>query len=270
MLLEHGLPPEVQVWIIRKRIPRSTDTLEQCGLVPGEQSSIYLYLASRQAAGLTDETYQRKYGVLFGGKDQGQILLFFLPLESLAKEIFFFFFSKFTFMRMNIKYFDDALLKNHTKCIWFRSRNWGCLVTWFCYQLIAKPGNKTASVPWPDPYKGLTLYSFSADDPNADLAARLEDVQLDTSAVGTPPAPAQAPSPAGSETTVTQESEAGNQGNPLAEVLQGSAGRATPNLPAPPPEPEPQPQVRQAVGHCDGVNPLRLGQNGSHFVDSNF
>ena len=28
----------------------------------------------------------------------------------------------------------------------------GCLVTWFCYQLIAKPGNKTATVTWPDPY----------------------------------------------------------------------------------------------------------------------
>ena len=27
----------------------------------------------------------------------------------------------------------------------------GCLVTWFCYQLIAKPGNKTATVSWPDP-----------------------------------------------------------------------------------------------------------------------
>ena len=34
---------------------------------------------------------------------------------------------------------------------WVRSRNCGCLVTWFCYQLIAKPGNKTATVPWPDP-----------------------------------------------------------------------------------------------------------------------
>ena len=30
-----------------------------------------------------------------------------------------------------------------------RSRNCGCLVTWFCYQ---KPGNKTAAVSWPDPY----------------------------------------------------------------------------------------------------------------------
>ena len=28
--------------------------------------------------------------------------------------------------------------------IWVRSRNCGCLVTWFCYQMIAKPGNKTA------------------------------------------------------------------------------------------------------------------------------
>ena len=26
-----------------------------------------------------------------------------------------------------------------------------CLVTWFCYQLIAKPGNKTATVSWPYP-----------------------------------------------------------------------------------------------------------------------
>ena len=36
--------------------------------------------------------------------------------------------------------------------IWVRSRNCDCLVTWFCYQLIAKPGNKTATVSWPDPY----------------------------------------------------------------------------------------------------------------------
>ena len=36
--------------------------------------------------------------------------------------------------------------------IWVGSQNCGRLVTWFCNQLIAKPGNKTASVPWPDPY----------------------------------------------------------------------------------------------------------------------
>ena len=34
--------------------------------------------------------------------------------------------------------------------IWVRSRRWGCLVTWFCYQMIAKPGNKTAALLWPD------------------------------------------------------------------------------------------------------------------------
>ena len=37
--------------------------------------------------------------------------------------------------------------------IWVRSRNCVSLVTWFCYELIAKPGNKTASVLWPDPYE---------------------------------------------------------------------------------------------------------------------
>ena len=44
----------------------------------------------------------------------------------------------------------------HVSCltinIWVRSWNCGCLVTWFCYQLIAKPGNKTAAVLRPDPY----------------------------------------------------------------------------------------------------------------------
>ena len=39
--------------------------------------------------------------------------------------------------------------------IWVRSRSWGCLVTWFCYHFISKPGNKTASVSLPDPYIGL-------------------------------------------------------------------------------------------------------------------
>ena len=42
-------------------------------------------------------------------------------------------------------------------CLWVRSWNCGCLVTWFCYQLIAKPGNKTATVSWPDPYMRGTV-----------------------------------------------------------------------------------------------------------------
>ena len=33
--------------------------------------------------------------------------------------------------------------------IWFRSWRCGCLVTWFCYQLRAKPGNKTTASLWP-------------------------------------------------------------------------------------------------------------------------
>ena len=41
-------------------------------------------------------------------------------------------------------------------------RSWrcGCLVPWFCYQLKAKPGNKTAAPSWPDPYvvEGQTWY----------------------------------------------------------------------------------------------------------------
>ena len=45
--------------------------------------------------------------------------------------------------------------------IWVRSWNCGCLVTWFCYQLIAKPGNKTAAVSWPDPYALWWLLSWT-------------------------------------------------------------------------------------------------------------
>ena len=37
--------------------------------------------------------------------------------------------------------------------IWVASWRCGCLVTWFCYQLIAKPGNKTATPPWPNLYQ---------------------------------------------------------------------------------------------------------------------
>ena len=55
----------------------------------------------------------------------------------------------------------NCKLKWHNTYIWVRSRNCGCLVTWLCYQLIAKPGNKTATVPWPDPYIGRSLLIFS-------------------------------------------------------------------------------------------------------------
>ena len=50
---------------------------------------------------------------------------------------------------VNLGAFKMSFL-NKLQC--FRSWNCGCLVTCFCYQSIAKPGNKTAAVPWPDPY----------------------------------------------------------------------------------------------------------------------
>ena len=41
-----------------------------------------------------------------------------------------------------------------------RSRKCGCLVTWFCDQLIAKPGNKTAKHSWPDPYWQISRHTI--------------------------------------------------------------------------------------------------------------
>ena len=50
-------------------------------------------------------------------------------------------------------------------CIWVRSRRCGCLVTWFCYQLIAKPGNMTAAPSWPDPYaQGFDHWHYFRSD----------------------------------------------------------------------------------------------------------
>ena len=42
-------------------------------------------------------------------------------------------------------------------CIWVRSQRCSWLVTWFCYQLIAKPGNKIVAPSRPDPY----IYEYS-------------------------------------------------------------------------------------------------------------
>ena len=43
--------------------------------------------------------------------------------------------------------------QTNTQSIFVRSWRCGCLVTWFCYQLIAKPGNNTVTPPWPGPYR---------------------------------------------------------------------------------------------------------------------
>ena len=50
------------------------------------------------------------------------------------------------------RYFFVCSCAKQNMWICVRSWNCGCLVTWFCYQLIAKPVNKTAAVSWSDPY----------------------------------------------------------------------------------------------------------------------
>ena len=44
--------------------------------------------------------------------------------------------------------------------IWVRSWRCGCLFTWFCYQMIAKPGNKIAAPLWPDPYQKVISHNM--------------------------------------------------------------------------------------------------------------
>ena len=59
---------------------------------------------------------------------------------------------------------DDSVPKMSVKLlvcvknIWVRSWRCSCLVNWFCYHLMAKTGNKTAAVPWPDSYEMLSMF----------------------------------------------------------------------------------------------------------------
>ena len=46
--------------------------------------------------------------------------------------------------------------------IWHRSWRCDCLLTWFCYQLIAKSCKKTATPSWPDPFAFLARWLTSA------------------------------------------------------------------------------------------------------------
>ena len=39
----------------------------------------------------------------------------------------------------------------YTWICYVRPWRWNYLITWLCYQMIAKPDNKTAAPPWPDP-----------------------------------------------------------------------------------------------------------------------
>ena len=45
----------------------------------------------------------------------------------------------------------------HHECV--RSRRCVCLVTWYCYHLIAKPSNKTTLPSWPDPNAVKILFN---------------------------------------------------------------------------------------------------------------
>ena len=45
--------------------------------------------------------------------------------------------------------------------IWIRSWRCTCLVTWFCYQMIEKLGNKTGPLLWPDPYFYVSSKQFN-------------------------------------------------------------------------------------------------------------
>ena len=51
--------------------------------------------------------------------------------------------------RIFTKWYVPVFESSKITCIWVRSRNCGCLVTWFCYQSITKPDNGTAVVPRP-------------------------------------------------------------------------------------------------------------------------
>ena len=57
----------------------------------------------------------------------------------------------------NIPALSETMIVSLLTHIWVRSQRCGCLVTWFCYQLIAKPGNKIAAPSRPDPYTSLGL-----------------------------------------------------------------------------------------------------------------
>ena len=67
--------------------------------------------------------------------------------------------------------------------IWIRSWRCSCLVTWFCYQLIAKPGNKTVAPPWPDPFIEI--------DPGGQWVPAIPPISHPSSHSLTPPSPCQ-------------------------------------------------------------------------------
>ena len=62
--------------------------------------------------------------------------------------------------------------------IWVRSQRFSCLVTWFCYQLIAKPGNKRVAPSWPEPYGFVSLCWVCGADPFTTISVRFTSLAL--------------------------------------------------------------------------------------------
>ena len=60
MLIEYSFPPEVQKWIIGKRVTADNDTLAKCGIKTSGMV-MYLYLISPKSIGLTQQKIMRKY-----------------------------------------------------------------------------------------------------------------------------------------------------------------------------------------------------------------
>ena len=60
MLIEYSFPPEVQKWIIGKRVAADNDTLAKCGIKTSGMV-MYLYLISPKSIGLTQQKIMRKY-----------------------------------------------------------------------------------------------------------------------------------------------------------------------------------------------------------------
>ena len=69
--------------------------------------------------------------------------------------------GKMVYSYQNSSQYINRIVKSAPKiCIWFGYSTCSCLVTWFCYQLIAKPGNKTAALPWPDPSPKCNFFCY--------------------------------------------------------------------------------------------------------------
>ena len=127
----------VYQWLVGLPCPSHRIWKRKCGIWQGSQGAVDLSSA-------------RSRDIHLRAISQG------VPLPSVTEiSLKITYWSKITFrspgpMRW-IKIFINFFRKCIQNVIWVRSRNCGCLGTWFCYQLIAKPGNKTAVVSWPDP-----------------------------------------------------------------------------------------------------------------------